>query len=161
MIRSATAQDAPILTGLSHQSKNYWDYPQEYFLIWEDELNITSEYIDEHQVFVYEVAARIIAFYSVVELEEDICVADVQLEKGFWLDHMFVDPMWIGKGIGRSLFAHLGSQCMAQLIKKVRILADPHSGGFYDKMGCIYAGEYPSTIAGRTTPLYILEKPGV
>jgi GNAT superfamily N-acetyltransferase len=157
MIRSATAQDAPVLTRLSHKSKNYWEYPQEYIDIWEDELTITPEYIDEHQVVVYTPNSRILAFYSLVELEEDICVADVELEKGFWLDHLFVDPDWIGRGIGRLLIGHLRSQCMAHSISKVRILADPHSRGFYDKIGCIYKGDQPSSIANRTTPLYILE----
>ncbi|MDJ0624281.1 MAG: GNAT family N-acetyltransferase [Desulfocapsaceae bacterium] len=157
MIRSATERDASTLTNISHASKRYWNYPQEYIAIWKDELTITPQYINDHQVFVYEHDAAILAYYSLVELKADITVVGARLKMGFWLDHMFVDPISIGKGIGRLLFTHLLNHCQVHKISKVRILADPHSRGFYDKMGCIYKGEQPSTIANRTTPLYTLD----
>jgi N-acetylglutamate synthase-like GNAT family acetyltransferase len=65
---------------------------------------------------------------------------------------MFVDPANIGNGIGTALFHHLSGWCVAKRIRKVGILADPNSRGFYEKMGCTYVQEYPSTIKGRTTP---------
>lgn len=69
---------------------------------------------------------------------------------------MFVAPTAIGKGIGRLLFSYLLGHCQAEGINKVHILADPHSAGFYEKMRCLYQEEKPSTIANRTTLLYII-----
>ena len=156
MIRAATVHDAATLTQLSHASKRHWDYPQEYFVIWVEELTVSPAYINDHQVFVFERDSTILAYYSLIELQEELTLAGSQFDKGFWLDHMFVAPLSIGKGIGRLLFTHLLGHCQAHRINKVQILADPHSGGFYQKMGCVYQEERPSTIANRTTPLYAL-----
>jgi GNAT superfamily N-acetyltransferase len=68
---------------------------------------------------------------------------------------MFVAPAFIGKGIGTRLFEHLKKRCEMTGIKQLGILADPNTRGFYEKMGCDYQGEVPSTIAGRTIPLLV------
>lgn len=162
MIRPAIVQDSEILTLISFASKGYWKYPKEYFEIWQDELTITPEYIQKNEVFVYEKDNCITGYYSVVNLEKDIQVSGIIIKKGIWLEHMFIDPPDIGKGIGTELFNHLRKRCIAKQINKVGILADPNSRGFYEKMGCIYQREYPSTIKGRTTPYlqYISEVSG-
>jgi hypothetical protein len=41
-IRQASQADCEILTEISVSSKNYWNYPKEYFEIWKDELTITA-----------------------------------------------------------------------------------------------------------------------
>ena len=87
-----------------------------------------------------------------VKYFEDIEIAGIHINKGLWLEHMFIDPKNIGDGIGKKLFNHMKEHCMIKDIRKIGILADPNSKGFYEKMGCIYRGEYPSTIEGRTTP---------
>jgi maltose O-acetyltransferase len=72
--------------------------------------------------------------------------------KGYWLDHMFIEPFSIGKGNGVKMFVHLRDRCGVRGVSELGILADPHSRGFYEKMGCDYMCEYPSTIKNRTTP---------
>ena len=145
-----------MLSQISLQSKKYWNYPKEYYRIWEKELLITPEYIENNSVFVCEEKQQVVAYYSIVHVHENIKVAGIDISKGYWLDHMFVIPKLIGFGVGRQLFSHLYAWCTSQAIGKVHILADPHSRGFYEKMGCEYQREYPSTIPGRTTPLLVL-----
>lgn len=152
MIRKALTKEAAILTKLSFASKEYWGYPKEYFAIWENELTITEEYIEKNDVFVYQNDRQIMAYYSLVFLDEDIEISNIVLQKGVWLEHMFVLPQQIGKGVGTELFAHLTKYCLEKNIVKVGVLSDPHARGFYEKMGCVYVGEFPSTIEGRTTP---------
>ncbi len=50
IIRQAIPTDSKILTDISFAAKNYWNYPQEYFEIWKEELTITDEYIDKGAV---------------------------------------------------------------------------------------------------------------
>lgn len=152
MIRPAKQEEAEILTKISFESKGYWDYPPEYFEIWDNELTINPEYMENNKVFVYELDGCIVGYYSIVELPEDIEVSGIKIEKGFWLEHMFLQPMHIGKGIGSRMFHHMRKKCKAEGINKLGILADPNSKGFYEKMGCEYLGEFSSTIKNRTTP---------
>ncbi len=153
MIRSAKSNEADVLTGISFASKRYWNYPEEYFEVWRNELTIHSDYIVENDVFVFEDKSTIIGYYSIVELKDTIEIAGITIDKGFWLEHMFIEPQHIGHGIGTLLFKHLRQRCITRGITKLKILADPNARGFYEKMGCIYMREYPSTIKNRTTPL--------
>jgi GNAT superfamily N-acetyltransferase len=149
--------EAEILTGISFAAKGYWRYPQEYFRIWADELTIRPEYIGNNDVFVLEQDGVVVGYYAVVELKEDIRAARVTIGKGFWLEHMFIEPRSLRKGMGTWMFIHLRDLCRSRGISELGILADPHAGGFYEKMGCEYKGEYPSTISGRTTPFFLLK----
>jgi GNAT superfamily N-acetyltransferase len=153
MIRSAKQKEADHLTSVSFASKAYWRYPEQYFKTWQNELTITPEYIDENDVFVIENNGVIVGYYAIVELKKKIEVSGILIDKGFWLDHMFVVPEYIGCGFGRLLFDHLQARCKTKGIESIKILADPHSRRFYEKLGCLYIKEIPSTIAGRTTPL--------
>jgi len=157
LIRSANKDDAETLTALSFKSKGYWGYPEEYFARWNDELTISPEYIEENIVFVCEQEGVVSGYYSIIELQEAIQVAGTQLDRGFWLEHMFIIPEYIGRGTGSGLFSHLRKECVIQGINELKILVDPNSKGFYEKMGCEYQSEFPSTIPARTTPLFLLK----
>jgi GNAT superfamily N-acetyltransferase len=153
MIRHAKKEEAKILTRLSIESKRYWRYPKEYIQIWNEELIITPEYIEKNDVIAFEDDGKIVGYYSIVELNDDVEISGIKIDKRYWLEHMFIFPDHIGQGIGTNLFDHLKKRCKKKGITELKILADPNSKGFYEKMGCRYQREYPSTIAGRTTPL--------
>ncbi|OGR27222.1 MAG: hypothetical protein A2277_04420 [Desulfobacterales bacterium RIFOXYA12_FULL_46_15] len=157
MIRSAKNDEAKILTKISFESKRYWNYPKEYFEIWNNELTISSDYINKNNVFVFELECSVVGYYSIVELPEDIEISDIRIRKGYWLEHMFIEPLHIGKGIGSKMFHHLRNWCATAEINELGILADPNSKGFYEKMGCQYVKEFPSTIKNRTTPYLIFK----
>jgi GNAT superfamily N-acetyltransferase len=156
MIRPARRGEAAVLTNLSFESKGFWRYPPAYFEIWKNELTISADYIKMNEVHVYETGRTVAGYYAIVELPEGIEISGIRLPKGFWLEHMFIDPRHIGKGIGSNLFRHLRSRCEDMGIAELGILADPNARGFYEKMGCRYVGEFPSTIKNRTTPYLIL-----
>jgi hypothetical protein len=44
-VREASPSEGKILTDISFASKQYWNYPNEYFEIWKDELTISPAYI--------------------------------------------------------------------------------------------------------------------
>jgi len=158
MIRPARQEKAAMLTRLSFESKGFWRYPPEYFKTWKKELTISADYIKINQVHVYETEQTVAGYYAIVELPEGIEISGIRLPIGFWLEHMFIDPRHIGKGIGSKLFRHLRRRCEDMGITELGILADPNSLGFYEKMGCRYVRELPSTINNRTTPYLELSK---
>lgn len=155
-IRAAKIEESDILTSVSFQSKKIWRYPDHFFEIWKNELTIHPDYIRHNKVFVFEEKSIILGYYSMVYLENDVDLSGTVLSKGHWLEHMFILPGFIGKGIGTKLFDHLKTICTENRISRISILSDPNARGFYEKMGCRYVKEYPSSIPHRTTPLLIL-----
>lgn len=158
-IRKAVMGDEVELTELSFASKRYWPYPDHYYSIWRPELTITGDYLERNAVYLVEDGDTIVGYYSLVLLENDQQLLGQTLGRGYWLDHMFVRPDAIGRGIGKELFFHLCEWCRSKEIGSIQMLADPYARGFYEKMGCVYIREVPSTIEGRTTPLLIMDLP--
>ena len=157
LIRSALKSDHKTLTAISFSSKEYWQYPSEYFDIWINELTITEEYISKYFVYVVESGSSPIAYYSIVFLEKPIEFSDVEVSNGYWLEHMFVLPQFIGNSVGSRMISHIKDLCEKQLITELKVLADPNSKVFYEKMGFEYLRDIPSTIPNRTTPELILK----
>ncbi|SHO49783.1 GNAT family N-acetyltransferase [Desulfopila aestuarii] len=152
VIRRANPAEHELLTIISFRSKSYWSYPDNYFQVWQKELTITADYIEQNEVFVCEMKQTAIAYYSLVQLAQDLLYSGARLEAGLWLDHMFVLPEFIGQGVGRLLFRHCKNRLSERGVISLNILADPNALGFYQKMGCEKHGLFPSSIPGRTTP---------
>lgn len=157
IVREAVLDESQILTDISYAAKRYWNYPKEYFEIWKDELTITPEYIQSNKVFVAEVDEQVVGYFSLVEVKNDFWAGKVFVKAGFWLEHIFIQPEYIGRGIGTQLINYLEVMCSELGIDKVRIFSDPNANGFYDKMNARYVGESPSSIEGRMVSLYELD----
>ncbi|AGF78698.1 acetyltransferase (GNAT) family protein [Desulfocapsa sulfexigens DSM 10523] len=127
MIRQAEIQEAEILTEISFNSKGYWNYPKEFYEIWSKELIISSDYIQNNDVLVFENAGKIIGYYSIVELKDDIEISGIIISKGFWLEHVFIESHSIGQGIGTKMFDHLRERCSSHGLCELGILADSNS----------------------------------
>jgi GNAT superfamily N-acetyltransferase len=145
-IAKARPEDSRVLTNIAFESKRHWGYPDEYFEVWKAELTITPEYIIKNEVFVALSAGEIAGFYSLLESGGET-----------WLDHMFLKPAFIGKGMGTMLIRHMISVLGVRGIGKVRIYADPHAEGFYRKMGAELEKRVESSIKGRELPIYRLD----
>ncbi|EHQ89100.1 GNAT family N-acetyltransferase [Desulfosporosinus youngiae] len=156
-VRPAEDCENDILTNLSFAAKRYWNYPEAYFDIWKTELTITSNYIKDNYVYVAEVAGQIVGYFSMVEVQEDFLVGEILLRKGFWLEHIFILPEFIGLGIGTQLIGAAKNICVKENIHCLSILSDPYATGFYKKVGAKYRNEILSNIKGRTVSLFELK----
>ena len=152
MIIKAHPSYAKKLTKLSIASKSHWDYSDEEMAVFETELQITEDYIYKNDVWVYKEDDVIIAYYSTQTKLTDTFETNVKIPKGYWLDHMFVDPKYIGTGIGAKLFTHFVDQCTLKEINKALILADPNAVDFYIKKGALHKKDFPSSIENRKIP---------
>jgi GNAT superfamily N-acetyltransferase len=53
------------------------------------------------------------------------------------LDDLFVDPDWMGQGIGRALVADAGATAADGGVRRIEVTANPHALGFYQKVGFV------------------------
>jgi GNAT superfamily N-acetyltransferase len=73
------------------------------------------------------------------------------------LEHCWVAPACIGRGVGARLVAHAAATGRALGATTLRIASDPFAEGFYRRLGARPAGTVPSTPRGRRLPLLVLD----
>lgn len=156
-IDKANDSDSKILTDIAFLAKRHWNYPDEYFGIWKDELTITEEYIKQNVVYKASVEDLILGFYSVVGNESEFYTGEIFVQKGFWLEHIFIRPDYLEFGIGRQLINHAKKNSKTMGINKLLIFVDPYARGFYDKIGAKFLYNSKSSIPGRLIPVYDLK----
>ena len=156
-INKAHDSDFETLTEISFAAKRHWNYPENYFDIWKDELTITKEYINKNIVFKALLSDTILGFYSIVENENDFWTNEIFVKKGFWLEHIFIRPEFHKMGVGRLLINHAKIISKSKNISNLQIFVDPFAKGFYDKIGAEFLYESNSSISGRLIPIYDLK----
>ena len=137
-IRKATSDEADALTTLAHLAKRHWNYPAEWIDYWKAELTITPEFIRDHQVFVAVIDQAIAGCCALV-------ISDALAE----IEHMWIDPNQMGKGIGRALFEHAQQRARELGFDELELSADPNAEGFYERMGAKRIGKIPADMFGQ------------
>lgn len=132
-IRRALREDSKTISKLAYKSKAYWGYTEEFLEQCREDLTVKEEYIEENPVYVMEDNAKIIAFYS-FSLDEKK------------LESLFIDPEYIGRGLGRMLWSDLMRRAKQLHFKEFTIDSDPYAEAFYIKMGAQKIGVIPSTV---------------
>ena len=144
-IWAACPTDAPRLTAIAHAAKRHWGYSDELIALWDADLTVTPQFIDDHPVFCAVQGDEIVGFYALSRQGE-----------AFELEHLWVDPQYTGAGIGTRLFEHAVRTVRSLGGSRLTIVSDPHAEGFYRRMGARRVGEAPSKPEGRTLPGMIL-----
>lgn len=143
-IRRAHPDDADRLTAIALAAKGHWGYSEELMTLWRPELVVTPQRIAEDLIYVAVLAEQIVGFYSIVPTEETAC---------YEVAALWIEPTWIGQGVGKQLFQHAMAQAKACGATRLQLAADPHAAGFYVKMGMRKIGEWPSQPVGRVLDL--------
>jgi GNAT superfamily N-acetyltransferase len=145
VIRQPFENEIDDLTSIAMKSKSYWGYDYTFMRACVEELTVTREHLYHHTIFVVESKKRLIGFYILQEINPD------SIEMTF----MFVEPKYIGSGLGKLLFNHATAQAKTGGYKNIIVQSDPFAGAFYERMGCKKIGRKPSgSIPGRDLPLY-------
>jgi GNAT superfamily N-acetyltransferase len=66
-----------------------------------------------------------------------------------WLEDLWIDPPWIGRGIGRLLFERVADGARALGARRLEWEAEPNARGFYERMGATYVRDSEVTEWGR------------
>ena len=146
LFRRAEPSESEQLTALAHRSKRHWGYPEDWIRLWRDELTLDPEFICSNRVFVATRAGRVGGVYALMP-GDGVCE----------LEHFWLDPEFMGRGIGASLFRHAIETARGLNASRLTILSDPNAEGFYLRMGARRVGSRPSTPAGRRLPLLVME----
>jgi len=71
-----------------------------------------------------------------------------------WLEDLWIDPTWIGRGVGRLLFDHVVT-CARELgARRLEWEAEPNARGFYERMGGTYVRDSETTEWGRVLAVF-------
>ena len=144
-IRRSVPEEAPTLTQIALNAKQYWGYPEHWIKHWESDLTISEDFIRNNQVYVAEDNGEICGFYA-------LGVSGPKAE----LEHMWVAPAYIGTGIGKELFLDAMNRSTTLDVRQVSITADPNAAGFYARMGATQVGEVESEVDGTTRKLPLM-----
>lgn len=136
-IRRARADEAGRLSEIARRAKAAWGYPPEWLCAWQSELTITAEYIGEHHVLVAEGPTGVDA---VAALE----VAGTEAK----LEHLWVDPVHEGGGIGRALVQQVLGLAAELECHQVSVVSDPNAEAFYKRLSAERAGSLPAPMPG-------------
>jgi len=66
-----------------------------------------------------------------------------------WLEDLWIEPDWIGRGIGRLLFEHVADRARQLGAQRLEWEAEPNALGFYERMGGAYVRDSEVTEWGR------------
>ncbi len=150
VIRDAAPEEAGWLTALAIRSKAHWGYSAEFMDACRDELTVDPRRIgrgDFHCVLA-ESGQSIIGYYALQRLSDD----------EYELDALFVEPDYIGHGVGRSLIQNAKIRLKQIGTKRLTIQGDPNATAFYIAAGGHQVGERASgSIAGRVLPLFQID----
>ena len=146
----ATPADAPRLTEIAFAAKRHWGYPERWIQTWRNILTMRPEFIAANDTYSAIDDARVVGFY-LLTTEND----------GLHLDHLWILPGEMGRGIGRALFEHAVEQAKRLRFRAIKIEADPNAEGFYLRMGAKRVGTQVTEIEGegRELPLLVYQLP--
>lgn len=142
-IRLAKRVDASMLSDIAVRSKAYWPYEASFIEQCRADLTFNPDQAEDGFTYVAEIDGAVVGFYGFSK------TADPPK-----MTNLFVDPPWIGKGIGYRLWFHAVSFASDQGWDFFEMDADPYAADkFYYKMGCHKIGQTESTVVkGRFLP---------
>ena len=120
-IRPAKPEEAQRLSEIACLSKAHWGYAAEQIDCWRTRfLRVTANYISAQFVWVAVDDHGVAIGFAALE----------QHDEGPVLEHLWVLPAHIGKGLGKRLFCHVAAR-----VTEFNFTSDPHADDFYVKMG--------------------------
>ena len=141
----ANPPDAAALSAIAWAAKAYWGYPAHWMEQWRELLTITPQFIAANETFAAVADGQLIGFHALHESAGTLR-----------LEHLWILPEQIGKGIGRGLFTHAVERASLRGVRCLTIEADPNAEPFYRHMGATRISTVASEIDGRRRELPLL-----
>jgi GNAT superfamily N-acetyltransferase len=140
-IRPFRAGEEERLRALAAASKAHWGYDRGRV----DEWAATLDYAGK-EVYVAEGEGSV-AGYATLAREGDTAI----------LDELWIDPPWIGRGVGSLLFRFVAARAAEAGAARLEWEAEPNAIGFYERMGGRYLRDSPPSQWGRILPIMGIE----
>lgn len=143
-IRPVDPAEADELTRIAHAAKGFWGYPEAYLALWRVDLTYSAATVRRRPIYAATRGSAILGFYAL-----DLAAAEPEL------DCLWVDPPYIGQGIGRALVIDALARARQAGLGQLMVVADPNAAGFYRKLGAHQIGTTPSRPLGRRLPVLV------
>ena len=144
-IREGTEGDFERLRAIAVEAKAHWGYDRALVEEWAHDGDFEPESLRRRLLYVAEEDGRPVGWAALIP----------RGEVG-WLEDLWVDPAWIGRGLGRALFEHVAAAARERGARRLEWEAEPNAHGFYERMGAAYLRDSEETEWGR-----VLEVVGV
>lgn len=144
-IRAASAVDCEAVTELCMRSKRSWGYDEEFMNQSRAALTLTPERVEDWTVRLAESPGGELVGVAASSIGDAPGEAELEL--------MFVEPAWMGMGVGCALVKDLADRLVKVGVETLWILSDPGAEPFYLRLGAVRVGLRPSdAIPGRRLP---------
>ena len=141
-VRPAALDEGERLREIAIASKSHWGYDLERVERWAGDGDYSPQGLSEKEVFVAEAGGRAAGWASLIPRGEVCC-----------LDDLWVEPDWIGKGVGSLLFRHAAERARRLGARVLEWEAEPNAVGFYERMGARRLRDGESSAWGRVNPV--------
>ena len=120
-VRAGQAADNERLRELTFESKLHWGYDRDLVRGWADAL----EFPRGCERWIAEEDGEIVAWAGLSPPTEGVAV----------LDHLWVDPAAMGRGLGSRLFRLAADRARQLGARRLEWSSEPNAFGFYEKVG--------------------------
>lgn len=139
-----SADLAPALHALSVRSKAHWGYDDAFMRLATPALAVSASRFGEGRVHAASIG-RDLAGVMVIAPPDPQGIAE--------LEHLFVEPSCMSRGVGRLLLRHAVAIARSDGARRIGILSDPQARSFYERHGARWIADLPSdAIPGRMLP---------
>lgn len=139
VIRVGTERDFPRLREIAVEAKAHWGYDRTQVEKWALGGDFDPGSMRAREVYVAaEEDGAPVGWASLI----------ARGEVG-WLEDLWIDPPWIGRGVGRLLFEHVAGRARELGASRLEWEAEPNARGFYERMGATYVRDSEVTEWGR------------
>jgi GNAT superfamily N-acetyltransferase len=141
-IRPVRPDEGERLRTIAMAAKGHWGYEADIIRRWAADGDFSPAGLRAKEFFVAEEDGRVIA-WAALNPRDDVV----------WLEDMWVEPEWIGKGVGSLLFRHALARATELGATTMEWEAEPNAVGFYERVGGRYLRDSEPTEWGRIVPV--------
>lgn len=124
-------------------SKSYWGYDLGRVRQWAAMGDFSPEGLGRKEIWVAEVNGEAVGWAALIP-QGEVC----------WLDDLWIQPEWIGKGIGTRLFRQTAERGTQLGAKEMEWEAERHAIGFYEKIGGRYLRDGKPGVWSRVSSIF-------
>jgi GNAT superfamily N-acetyltransferase len=141
-IRAARPDGGERLRQIAIDAKGHWGYDRDWIHSWAAQGDFSPEALLGRPVLVAEAEGRAVGFAALIPRPAVAVLHD-----------LWVEPAWIGRGIGTKLFQACALRARELGAGRMEWEAEPNSVGFYEKLGGRYLRDSEPTEWGRIIPV--------
>jgi GNAT superfamily N-acetyltransferase len=123
-IRPVAPDEGERLREIAIAAKGYWGYDRDRVREWANIGDLSPAGLRQKDFYIASVEGTVVGWAAAIGK------GDV-----WWLDDLWIEPKWMGKGIGSRLFHHAAERGRRAGRVRMEWEAEPNALGFYEKMG--------------------------